>query len=210
MNDFAHYYFGTIFRPGRTFEGLVAHRRSLAFGALAVAINALLYTLVYIFLTMGGGAPSAFVPWLAIPVEEYYFYNRFMLAPSMFMGWILAAGLAQLLSRPLGGRGRFEDMLAVFGFGISVACLASLLHDLPDSFLGAIGLLDLRAYEVALNTPTIWRAILLTLYGLSGIWFGVLFTKGVIAAQRLRPAPAIVVGLVSYFAYQGVFVIFNR
>ena len=87
----------------------------------------------------------------------YYHYNRLILAPSMFGCWILAAGTAQLLSRTFAGKGSFEDNLSVLGFGIGVASLASLLHDLPDSFLGAIGLLDLRAYEVALNSPTIWR-----------------------------------------------------
>jgi hypothetical protein len=76
------------------------------------------FTLVYVFLTIGGGAPSAFTPFLAIPKELYYYYNQFFLAPSMFMGWILAAGVAQLLSRPFSGKGRFEDMLSVFGFGM--------------------------------------------------------------------------------------------
>jgi hypothetical protein len=140
----------------------------------------------------------------------YYYYNRFFLAPSMFMGWILAAGVAQLLSRPFGGKGSFEDMLSVFGFGISIASLASLAHDLPDTFLGAIGLLNLREYEVALNSPTIWRTILWVLYSLYFILFFVLFPKGVGTAQRLRPAPAILVGLLAVLAYKGVFVIFNR
>jgi hypothetical protein len=64
------------------------------------------------------------------------------------MGWILAAGVAQLLSRPFAGKGGFEDNLSVFGFSISLASLASLLHNLPDTFLGAIGVIDLREYEL--------------------------------------------------------------
>jgi hypothetical protein len=158
LKSFKDYYFGTIFRPRRTFDALMADDRRLSFGLIALSINAVLYTLVYIFLSAGGGAPSSFTPWLAIPAEVYYDYNRFFLAPSMFLCWILAAGVAQLLSRLFAGEGSFEDTLSVLGFGISIACLASLLHDLPDSFLGAIGLLNLREYEVALNTPTIWRA----------------------------------------------------
>ncbi len=184
--------------------------RRLRFGWLAVGINIVLYTLVYIFLTAGGGAPSTATPWLAIPKDAYYAYDRFMLAPSVFMGWVLAAGIAQLLSRPFGGKGTFEDLLSVFGFAISVASLASLLHDLPDSFLGAIGVLNLREYEVILNSPTIWRVILLTLYGLSALWFLVLFPLAVNAAQRLKRGPAILVGVPAFFVYQFVFYIFNR
>jgi hypothetical protein len=95
-------------------------------------------------------------------------------------------------------------------FAISIACLASLAHDLPDSFLGAIGLLNQRAYEVALNSPTIWRTILLTLYGLSILWFIVLFPKAIGAAQRIRRGPGVFVGVLAYLVYQFVFVIFNR
>jgi hypothetical protein len=210
LRSFANYYIGTIIRPRRTFDALLADDRRLRFGVLALAINAVLYTLVYVFLVAGGGAPSSFTPWLAIPLDVYYFYNRFFLAPTMVMCWILAAGVAQLLSHLFKGQGSFEDMLSVFGFSISIACLASLAHDLPDSFLGAIGLLDLRAYEVALNSPTIWRAILLTLYTLSFIWFVVLFPKAVGSAQRIRRGAAVVIGVLAFLVYQVVFLVFNR
>ena len=183
---------------------------ALRFGAYALAINVLFYTLVYVFLTIGGGAPSAFKPFLAIPAERYYFYNRFFLAPSMVGCWILAAGVGQLLSRPFGGKGTFEDTLSVLGFAIGIASLASLLHDLPDTFLGAIGVLDLKAYEVALNSPTIWRTILWILYGGSMVLFLYLFPKAIAAAQRIKPLPAVLVGVVAFATYQGVFVIFNR
>jgi hypothetical protein len=177
---------------------------------MAISISVVLYTLVYVFLTMGGGAPSSFTPFLAIPKDVYYQYDRFILAPSMILGWILAAGVAQLLSRAFSGKGSFEDTLSVLGFGVGISTLVSALHDLPDSFLGAVGLLDLRWYETALNSPTIWRAILWTLYSLSFVLFLVLFPKGIASAQRLRRGPAILVGMVAFIVYQGVFFIFNR
>lgn len=210
LRSFADYYLGTILRPRSTFAALMADERRLTFGALAIASNAALYTLVYIFLTIAGGAPSSFTPWLNIPAEVYYSYNRFMLAPSMLGCWILAAGVAQLLSRPLGGAGSFEDTLSVFGFGAAIATLAALAHDFTDSLLGALGLLDLRAYEVVLNSSTIWRAILLTLYAIALLWMPTLFAIGVSAAQRVRRGPAILVGALGFIVYQGVFFIFNR
>jgi hypothetical protein len=117
--------------------------------------------------------------------------------------------VAQLLSRRFSGQGSFEGTLSVLGFGISVASLASLLHDLPDSFLGAIGVLDLRAYEIALNSPTIWRAILWSLYTLSFALFLVLFTEGLAAAQRMRRAPTVGVAVASFAVYQVVFLVFG-
>jgi hypothetical protein len=207
---FAGYYFGTLVRPRRTFDTLVADQRRLRFGLIALGIDAALYTMVYVFLTAGGGAPSSFKPWLAIPAEVYYQYDRFLLAPSLLLCWILAAGLAQLLSHLVGGKGSFEDTLSTLGFAISISSLASLLHDLPDSFLGAIGVLDLREYEVVLNSPTIWRTILWVLYGLSILLFLVLFPKAVGASQRIGRGPAIVIGVLAFVVYQVVFLVFNR
>jgi hypothetical protein len=184
--------------------------RRLRFGLLALTINAVLYTLVYFFLSAGNGAPSTFKPWLAIPSEVYFDYNRFILAPSMFASWILAAGVAQLLSRAFSGNGCFEDNLSVFGFAIGIASLASLLHDLPNTFLGALGVINTREYEVALNSPTIWRTILWILWGLYLLLFLILFPKGIGAAQRIRRRQAIFVGVLAFIVYQGVFLIFNR
>jgi hypothetical protein len=208
--SFGSYYLGTLLRPRRTFDKLMTDPRRLKFGALAVAISAALYTLVYVFLTIGGGAPSSFKPFLAIPVDLYYSYDRFIVAPSMFGCWILAAGVAQLLSHRFSGEGTFEDVLSAFGFAIAISLLISMLHDLPETFLGAIGLLDFRWYEVALNSPTVWRVILWIFYGGSILVFLILFPKAVGAARRLRRGPGILIGVIAYLVYQGVFIIFNR
>lgn len=210
LKSFKDYYFGTLFHPDRTFNALLSDRRKLKFGLLAMAINALSYTLVYAFLWQGGGAPSSFDPWLAVPKEVYYYYNQFWLAPSMFGCWILAAGVAYLVSRLFTGQGSFEDTLSVFGFGVTLATFFALLHDLPDSFLGAIGLLDLRWYEQALNSPTIWRTILTILYSMGLLMLGLLMIKGVRASQKVKLGPAILTGLLAAAVYQGMFFLFNR
>ena len=210
MDSFKSYYFPALLHPRRTFDLLMTDSRRLRYGLLALLINAILYTFVYIFLTIGHGAPDAIPPWLNIPKDVYYSYDRFILAPSMFGAAILSAGLAHLLSKLFGGGGSFEDTLSAFGFAIGLPSLFSLLHDLPDTFLGAVGLLDVRWYETALNSPTIWRTILWTCYGLSFLFFFILFPKAVGASQRLRPIPAILVGVLAYLLYQFVFLIFNR
>jgi hypothetical protein len=210
LKSFKDYYLGTLFHPRQTFDQLITDSRKLKLGLLAITLNAILYTFVYIFLTIGGGAPSSFDPWLAVPKDVYYFYNQFWLAPSMFGCWILAAGVAHLLSRLFSARGSFEDTLSTFGFGITIATLFAILHDFTDSFLGAIGILDLRWYEVALNSPTLWRTILLTLYSIALIMLFVLLIKGVRAAQKIKPGPAIFIGSVAAIVYQGIFFIFNR
>lgn len=210
MRTFFQYYYRTPWRPTQTFSELLTDPSRFRFGWYAILINMFLYTWVYINLTIGGGAPSSFAPWLAIPRESYYFYDRFLLAPSMFICWISAAGLIQLASKPFGGSGSFEDTLSTLGFSIGIASLASLVHDFPDTLLGALGLLDLREYEVMLNSPTIWRTVLWTCYGASFILFVVLFSKAVRVVQRIPRIPAVLVGVLGYVTYQTLFLVFNR
>lgn len=210
LRSFKDYYFGTIFRPREVFNALMVDERRLRYGIIALAINAQLYTLLYIFLSLGGGAPSSLKPWLAISATSYYQYDEFFLAPSMFVCWILAAGLAQLLSRPASGKGSFEDMLSVLGFAISIPCLPALLVDLPQGFLGALGLISLRQVEAHVTSPGLWHEFVMLLYSLSICWSAVLFCVGVRSAQRIARRTAIVVGLFAYLVYELVFVVFNR
>jgi len=207
---FTNYLFQSIFHPRRTFELLLQDQRRLKYGFFAMVISAVVYTLVYIFLTIGGGAPSSFDPWLTVPKDVYYSYNRFWLAPSMLGCWILASGVAYLLSRLVSGKGSFDDTLSVFGFGITIVTLISALHDLTDSFLSVIGLLDQRWYEIALNSPTIWHTILMTVYGIALILLFVYLIIGVASSQRIKLVHALWIGCIAAVTYQGVFFIFNR
>jgi hypothetical protein len=210
QRSFRDYYLALFLKPSRTFDSLMADDRRLLFGALAVLIPAFLYTLFYFMASSAGGAPSTFKPWLAIPSDVYYQYERFILAPSMLMSWIMAAASAQLISRLFSGKGSFEDNLSVFGFGIGVASWSLLVHDLADAFLGFIGAIDMKAYELALNTPTVWRTIFWCLSLVYFAWYMLLFSKGIRSAQRLQRGPAIFVGITAFIVYQFVFLIFNR
>lgn len=206
--SFFGYYKGTILHPQKTFEALIRDDRQVRFAFRTVLITAVLYTFVYVFLIFGGGQP--FKPWLDIPLDDYYRYNVFFCAPSMFLGWILAAGVVQLTSRLFSGTGTFEQTLAVMGFGIGIASWSTGLHDILTSFLGAVRVIDQREYEVILNSPTVWRALLWVQMAIYLVWFIVLFTKGIQAVHGLKTVPAFLIGTIGFFVYQMFFLIFNR
>jgi hypothetical protein len=207
-HSFAHYYFQMFLHPRAAFRALAVEEKRLRFAFWTLLLMALVYTLVYVFLILGGGRP--FHPWLDIPEESYYRWNVFFLAPSMILGWILAAGVVQLLSRFLGGKGNFEDTLAVLGFGIGIASWSTGLHDLVTSFLGGIGLMDQNAYEAAMNSPGAARTLLWALMGAYLVWFWALFSLGVGAVHRIRGWRAVVAGVIGFVVYQSFFLIFNR
>jgi len=207
---FFQYYFSAFLHPQRVLNQLAHDPRRTRFGILFITIPAVLYIFVYIFLNAGGGAPSVFTPWLNISKEHYYFYNQFLTAPSFFMSWIMAAGVVQLLSRLFNGKGSFEDTLAVLGLGISIAMWGTMLHDLVMSFLGVLHIISLSQHEIDMNSPTIWRTIIWTCMFIYLVWFIVMFSKGIAAAQKVKRGHAVVLGVIGFIVFQGIFLIFNR
>jgi hypothetical protein len=164
--------------------------------------------MVYVFLIFGGGQP--YKPWLDIPLEIYYQYNVFFCAPSMFLGWILAAGTIHLLCRLSSVVGSFEKILVALGFGISISSWTTGVHDLLTSFLGGIHLINQHDYELALNTPTIWRTLLwiqMTAYLLT---FIILFSIAVKVVYKSNFGTALWLGTSGFIIYQLFFLIFNR
>jgi hypothetical protein len=147
---------------------------------------------------------------LAIPKAVYYRYNTLMLAPSMFVCWLLAASVAHLLARAWAGRGSFEQTAAALGVSISLSSWTTLVHDLTASFLGAMHLIDARAHEAAMNAPTFWRGLILTLFLLYAIAFLYMFSTSIAVSHRLDRIKSAVLGLLSFIMYQGMFFVFNR
>lgn len=206
--SFWYYYRMTATQPRLTFGSLIGDPLALRYTTTAVAITALVYTFVYLFLILGGGQP--FKPWLDIPLESYYQYNVFFCAPSMFLGWILAAGVVHVISRAMGTTGTFESVLCVFGFGISIASWATGLHDVLTSFLGAMHIIDQRNYEIALNSPTLWRTLLWIQMMIYLAAFILLFSKGVKVVYSMKTWPSVLLGTLGFVVYQLFFLIFNR
>lgn len=208
MPGFRKYYRLTLIKPSLAFSDLVKEEGLVRLSFLAVLITAILYTLVYVFLILGGGQP--YKPWLDIPPEIYYRYNVFFCAPSMFLGWILASALVHLISRLFVHTGCFEQTLSVFGFGISIASWATGIHDIITSFLGAFHFIDQHTYETALNSPTIWRTLLwIQMLGYL-VWFVILFSRGTKVVYEIKKWQSVFLGLTGFITYQMFFFIFNR
>lgn len=203
-------YAAFLLRPRETAAALAADSLRLRLGLAAFLIPVAGYLVVYAGLGRSGAYPSTFSPWLAIPAEEYYRWNFWLLAPGMFAAWLLASAVVQLASRPLGGTGRFEDTVAVLGFACSAAHWTLLPHDLLVGVLGGVHVIDGRAHEHAMNQPTLARSLLWTFMVLYLVAFPWFFSQAVAGAHRLRGRPALALGMLGFLVYQLVFVLFNR
>jgi hypothetical protein len=209
-DGFVSCYLRVFVAPRATFEALVRSAVRIPFAFGCVGITSALYTGIYVLLARGGGYPSSFDPWLAIPAADYYRYDIALAAPCIFAGWILAAGVVQLASGFARGRGSFEDTLSVLGLGLSAASWTTGLHDLFLGILGNVGVLDLPTHELAMNEPgaahtLLWIALVAYL-----VAFVVLFTKGIGAAQRVSVGPAAALAVGGLVVYQTVLFLFLR
>lgn len=203
-------YLLTLFRPVRSFERVLSNKNYFAISFLYISIPIAGYTAMYIFLTIANGAPSVFNPWLNIPKDQYYSINRFLLAPSMILCWLAATSVMQIIGRLNNGAGKFEQMLSVTALGISISMLAGLLHDLPMSALSALGVIDAREHEIAMNSPTIYRTLLWVSYSIYLIAFLVLFPAAVKTVHKLTWIKSIFAGITGFIIFQVIFFVFNR
>lgn len=203
-------YFQTVYKPQKTFQEMIIkdnlYKRSLVF----ISIPIVCYSLMYIFLTIANGAPSTLTPWLNISKENYYSINRFLLAPSMIICWFTATSFIQVVSRLLGGTGTFEQTLSTISLRISIAMWGALIHDLPMSFLSAVGVIDANQHEIAMNSPTIFRTILWICYSIYFIAFFILFPISVRVVHKINWIKSITIGSSAFIIFQTIFLIFNR
>jgi hypothetical protein len=123
-----------FYKPKSTFETIFENDKALKYTFYSFLIPSLGYTLFYILAYYAGGTPSTFKPWLNIPIEEYFKYDIILAFPGYYLGSIGASVTVYPLSRLMNGQAKFDNILAIIGFGIGVATWSSLLHDLTDAF----------------------------------------------------------------------------
>jgi hypothetical protein len=207
---FLSYYFSIFVAPRRTFAKLLTDERRLRYGFYAALVPALGYTLFYIMASQAGGAPSTFKPWLAIPEEDYFYWDIYLSIPGVMISIICASGIIQLLSRLFGNSGSFEDTFVVISFGSGVATWSTMLHDLTDAFLSFIGVISMEEYEKLLNGQTFFHYLLYTLFLIYFIWFPLLFAKGFGEVHKGSVGKSVFLGVTGLIVYQGILLIFIR
>jgi hypothetical protein len=203
-------YFGAFVRhPARACAQLLDDPARVRYGFLAVLTVGLGYALTVAGIAWSGGTPSP--PWLVIPAAEYFTWEVLFVAPVTVLCWVLAGGVMYLLSKPLGGRGSFDDTLAVLGFAIAFATCISLIPDAIRALLTSAGVMNRAAWEKAISEPGTADFVFLWAYMIAYVLALLcVFPVSVAWSQRLRSWRAIVVGIAGAVLYQGVYVIFIR
>jgi hypothetical protein len=179
-------------------------------GLLYLVATAVGYAAAIAVLAWGGDRPGNWQPWLKIPSDTYFWWECVFIGPVIVGCGLLAAVCMYLLAKPAGGKGSFDDTLALTGPAIAFATLFTLVPDLVIGVLLVTHVLDLDAWMFGITHTTltlflVWAYMLLYLAALI-----VALPLAVATVHRLRPTVAVAIGLAGVVVYQGVMFIFVR
>ena len=209
MNKFWRYLSQTIIHPAKTFKQLLADPHYLRYGTQVVFLIAILYTFTVIGLALNH-ASVATPPVVTIPAEHYYFWQSFFTLPVFVLAWILAAGLAHLLSKFFRGSGTFEGTAAVLGFALSLPGFVTWSVETVITVLTLVGLMHQGAWTELTSHQGLWQ-VFAYVYQLVALgWYLVLFPIAVGVAQQLRWWQALIVGLFTFSVVGSIVFLFIR
>ena len=192
------------FRPVRGTAELMDDPGSLAGGLLIYTILGLAYTLTVV-IAAGRGFGAVVTPFLNIPAEDYYLWERWFALPVYLISLIVFAGTARLLSAAMGGKGRFEFILAVYAFAMFWPVIITMW--LPETWLMVIRP-DARAEDLGgfSGLPT-WIDVARQVIGI--IWPAAVTIAGVRSSENIgwfRAVVAVMGAMVPTVAFILVFI----
>ncbi len=194
MSRFWRYLGSTIANPYRTYNRLLDDPQKLKHGTGAVLLIGVLYTLTVIGLAIVRADIST-PPWVAIPAEHYYFWEMFFALPVFTLGWILAAGLVQLVSKAFRGSGSYEGTLAVLGFAMALPSFVTWIPETIGTVLFVSGVMTQKQWLEITSRPGFWQVFAGVYQFVALAWYLVLIPVAVAAAQKLRWWQSTLVGV---------------
>jgi hypothetical protein len=189
---FLQYTIKLFYCPHIVFRALLEDRRRLVFGVLGILVLAVVYFLGISIVLKFDVMHQPQLLALNIPPEHYYAYERYFIFPVGLAGTILAAGVIRLSACGWKGKGRFEDLFALFAFSMIVVAV---LIGLPDLVIGILTGLDvITPLGFAYVGPHVW---------LGTLWYLFLSILAVKETEHLAWGKSLVLGLIG-FATNGV------
>ncbi len=204
------YILAVVLAPRKAFESLLADRRRLTYGSRVLIVVAIFCALGVLLMALGGNKPQGLKPWLDIQRDVYYDWESVFIAPVMILGWVLTAGVIQNLARRSGGRGSFEDVLALLGYGIAVPTLAMLIPDYVAGLLTLTGLVEVDTMSRLAAKQGPYTFFLWTVASIYTLDLVALVPRVVSVVHRIHGLKAFFIGAAGVVVYQTVLLIFRR
>lgn len=156
------------------------------------------------------GVGPGMEPWLRIPAEHYFAWEVLFTPAVIFLGGLLAAAVMQLLARWLGGRGSFEETVALIGPATAWATLCTLIPDLIAGVLLLAGAITPEEWMADIIRPSLILGVIWTYLLLYVIAFLLLYATVARRVHGLKGFRSAASGGVSFIAYQALLLVFIR
>ena len=194
--------------PKTTITRLVNDPRAAFVGFKHIFLFAVLYEFVMVFWAFGDATPTM-PAFLKIPVDQYYFYQLIFQIPMILIVWLLAGGIAYVLSKALGGNGSYDTILGGFGIAALVSGYFVLIPDFIQGVLWSTGWVPFAEYQEATSRGLLFVLVwsYITAYEVSYL---VLYTVTIRYSQNLGTLKSAIVATFSFFASAGIYITIVR
>jgi hypothetical protein len=203
-----HEQFKFIRAPRIVIKQLASNPRAAFIGFRHVLFLAVLWEIAVLLWALGG-ATTTMPAFLKIPEDRYYFYQLIFMIPMFLLTWLLAGGIAYLLSKALGGIGSVDTILGGFGMAAPIAGYFALV---PDFVQGLLWTTDWMAFEEYQElTSHGLAAVLVWAYMLAySIGYLILYFVTIRHAQGLSVSKSALVASMAYFLSALFFIVVVR
>jgi hypothetical protein len=187
--------------PSAFVSRLATDPRAVLIGLRNVLAIAILYEIAILLWALGSDGVTL-PPFLRIPEEQYYFYELIFIIPMFFVTWLLASGIAYVMSMLLGGNGSFDAILGGFGVSMTISFYFSLIPDYIQGILWTTGWVPFHQY-LEITSKGIPMAIVssyLLAWFLSHLIFYAITTHYTQGLDRLRSALVAITSFLGSFA----------
>jgi hypothetical protein len=198
------YFAAPVLRPRAALQALLADRHQVAYALLIYLFLGAIYTLT-VQMAYARGFGAQVTPFLAIPAQRYYFWQRFYQIPLFLVAFIVFAGSARLMASAFRGQGSFENAFALCAAAMTLPMLLTMW--VPETIL-------FYATAPGYTPPGAWGLawqLFHALRQIAGIlWPLVLIGRGLARAERIGGAAAALVTAVAFLPTGALMVVFIR
>jgi len=194
--------------PKTTITKLASDPRAAFVGLKHILLYAVLYEIVIVLWAFGDATPTM-PAFLKIPEDQYYYYQLTFQIPMIVIAWLLAAGIAYVLSKVLGGNGSYDTILAGFGIAALVSAYFVLIPDFIQGLLWSTGLVSFAEYQEATSRGPLFVLVwgYITAYE---VCYLVLYTVTIRYSQNLGTLKSAIVATISFFASAVIYITICR
>jgi hypothetical protein len=197
INELLRFFLLPIYQPIKGIHLLLEKKEKVTYSVCIFLFLGIIYT-ISVQLAYMKGLGANIEPFIKIPANEYYFWQRFYQIPFFFITSIIFAGSVRLLSIMFSGKGNYEDHFCIFALAQTLPMCITMWF--PETI-----------YFVFFNKATVmpsWFDISRQIIGI--LWPLIIMVLGISVIEKIRWYHSFIVTIIASIPTVLLMVIFIR